>query len=168
RRSRAVEARRMHPVAASVEALRRRLPEMVDGLEALVAAESPSADPEACRSCAAVADGLALQLVGRSAESVVVDGRIHLRWRLGGPTRVLLVGHLDTVWPIGTLARWPFGVDDDRVTGPGVFDMKAGVVQLLHALAHAGEDRGLDGVTVVLTTDEEIGSPTSRQPLAQE
>jgi glutamate carboxypeptidase len=49
-----------------------------------------------------------------------------------------------------------------------VFDMKAGVVQLLHALALVGERRGLDGVTVVLTTDEEIGSPTSRRLLAEE
>jgi glutamate carboxypeptidase len=81
---------------------------------------------------------------------------------------VLLVGHLDTVWPTGTVARWPFGVGDDRASGPGVFDMKAGVVQLLFALALVGERRGLDGVTVVLTTDEEIGSPTSRALLAEE
>ena len=81
---------------------------------------------------------------------------------------MLLVGHLDTVWPIGTLARWPFRVRDDQASGPGVFDMKAGVVQLLFALAHLGERRGLDGVTVVLTTDEEIGAPTSRGLLAEE
>ena len=158
----------VEPSPASVDALRTRLPEMLEGLEALVAAESPSADPEACRTCAAVADGLALRLLGTSAESVVVDGRTHLRWRFGGATRVLLVGHLDTVWPGGTLARWPFGVRDDRATGPGVFDMKAGVVQLLFALVLVGERRGLDGVTVVLTTDEEIGSPTSRRLLAEE
>jgi glutamate carboxypeptidase len=150
------------------DALRKRLPEMVEALEALVAAESPSTDLEACESCAAVADGLALQLIGRSAERVVVDGRTHLRWRLGGQARVLLVGHLDTVWPVGTLARWPFGVQEDRASGPGVFDMKAGVVQLLFALALVGERGGLDGVSVVLTTDEEIGSPTSRGLLAEE
>jgi glutamate carboxypeptidase len=151
-----------------VDGLRRRLPEMVEALEALVLTESPSTDPEACQSCASVADDLALQIVGRSAERINIDGRTHLRWRFGEQARVLLVGHLDTVWPIGTVARWPFGVLDDQASGPGVFDMKAGVVQLLFALALVGERRGLDGVTVVLTTDEEIGSPTSRGLLAEE
>ena len=153
---------------APVAAFRERLPEMVDALEALVAAESPSADPQACESCASVADDLAFRLLGRPAERVVADDRTHLRWRFGDRARVLLVGHLDTVWPTGTLARWPFSVRDDRATGPGVFDMKAGVVQLLFALALVGNRRPLDGVTLVLTTDEEIGSPTSRGLLAQE
>ncbi|HEY8108109.1 MAG TPA: M20 family metallopeptidase [Gaiellaceae bacterium] len=153
---------------ALVDTLRRRLPEMVEALEALVCAESPSADLEACESCASVADGLARGIVGESAERVVVDGRTHLRWRFGAQPRVLVVGHLDTVWPLGTVARWPFAVRDDQASGPGAFDMKAGVVQLLFALALVGEGRGLDGVTVVLTTDEEIGSPSSRELLAGE
>ncbi len=151
-----------------VGALRRRLPEMLEAVEALVVTESPSADPEACESCASVADGLALQIIGRSGERVIVDGRTHLRWRFGQQTRVLLVGHLDTVWPIGTGARWPFSVHGNRASGPGIFDMKAGVVQLLFGLAAVGERRGLEGVTVVLTTDEEIGSPSSRGLLAEE
>lgn len=158
----------MPPSSELLAALRRRLPEMVEALEALVTTESPSADPAACETCASVADGIALQIVGRTGERVAVDGRTHLRWRFGEQTRVLLVGHLDTVWPSGTVARWPFGVRDDRASGPGVFDMKAGVVQLLFALGLVGERRGLDGVTVVLTTDEEIGSPTSRGLLAEE
>src|SRR5262245_36779899 len=91
-----------------VDSLRRRLPEMVEALEALVEAESPSADPKACESCASVADGIALQTFGRSAERLIVDGRTHLRWRFGEQRRVLIVGHVDTVWPIGTAARWPF------------------------------------------------------------
>ena len=161
-------AARLEPSAAWVGALRGRLPEMVEALEALVAAESPSADREACESCAAVADALALRIVGRAGERVVVDGRTHLRWRFGGATRVLLVGHLDTVWPMGTLKRWPFEIRDDRATGPGVFDMKAGVVQLLFALAAVAEGGGLDGVTVVLTTDEETGSKTSHRLLDEE
>lgn len=151
-----------------VDSLRRRLPEMVEALEALVSAESPSADPKACESCASVADGIALQTIGRAAERLDVHGRTHLRWRFGEQPRVLLVGHLDTVWPLGTVARWPFGISGEQASGPGVFDMKAGVVQLLFALALVGEGRGLDGVTIVLTTDEEIGSPTSRALLAEE
>lgn len=148
--------------------LRRRLPEMVEALEALVVSESPSANPAACEACASVADGLALRLLGSSGERVVVDGRTHLRWRFGEQARVLLVGHLDTVWPTGTVARWPFDVRDDQASGPGAFDMKAGAVQLLFALALVGDRGGLDGVTVVLTTDEELGSPTSRGLLAEE
>jgi glutamate carboxypeptidase len=132
---------------------------MIDALRALVEAESPSADPAACLTCVDIADGLARELLGVAGERVEAGGRVHLRWRFGSQPRVLLIGHLDTVWPVGTLARWPFVVADGRASGPGVFDMKAGVVQLLFALARR---ESLDGVAVLLTTDEEIGSPTAR------
>ncbi|HZQ85395.1 MAG TPA: M20 family metallopeptidase [Acidimicrobiales bacterium] len=134
--------------------------EMVDLLAALVAAESPSTEPDAVAACARLVADAGAALLGEKAEQVVVDGRTHLRWRFGaGPTRVVLVGHVDTVWPRGTIERWPFSVTDGIATGPGAFDMKAGIVQLLHALA-AVDDR--DGVAVLLTADEEVGSPTSR------
>jgi glutamate carboxypeptidase len=133
---------------------------MVDLLAALVAAESPSSEPAAVATCARLISDAGAQLIGEKAEEVVVDGRTHLRWRFGaGPTRVVLVGHVDTVWPLGTTVRWPFSVTDGIATGPGVFDMKAGIVQLLHAVATI-EER--DGIAVLLTADEEIGSPTSR------
>lgn len=138
--------------------------EMIDALGALVDAESPSSDPAACLACVDVADGLARRLLGASGERLETQGRVHLRWRFGSTPRVLLIGHLDTVWPLGTLARWPFEVRDGIATGPGVFDMKAGVVQLLFALARL---ESLDGVAVLLTTDEELGSPTAR-PLIEE
>jgi glutamate carboxypeptidase len=137
---------------------------MIEALRALVEAESPSADPAACVACADVADRLAHELLGVGGERLQSGGRVHLRWRFGSNPRVLLIGHLDTVWPVGTLARWPFEVADGRATGPGVFDMKAGVVQLLHAVARL--DRR-DGVAILLTTDEEIGSPTGR-PVIEE
>jgi glutamate carboxypeptidase len=132
--------------------------DMLDALRALVEAESPTADVRACAACADVADELATGVLGSRAERVHVGERTHLRWRFGEP-RVLLVGHLDTVWPVGTVDRWPFTVGDGRATGPGVFDMKAGVVQLLSALESVDS---LDGVAVLLTTDEETGSPTGR------
>jgi glutamate carboxypeptidase len=132
--------------------------DMLEALRALVEAESPTADVAACAACADVADELAAGVLGSRAERVHVNGRVHLRWRFGKP-RVLLVGHLDTVWPVGTIARWPFNVGAGRATGPGVFDMKAGVVQLLAALESLDS---LDGVAVLLTTDEETGSPTGR------
>jgi glutamate carboxypeptidase len=137
---------------------------MIDALRALVHAESPSADAAACLACVEAADSLAYELLGVRGERVESEGRVHLRWRFGSQSRVLLVGHLDTVWPVGTLARWPFAVDGGRATGPGVFDMKAGVVQLLFAVAGL-EHR--DGVAVLLTTDEELGSPTAK-PLIEE
>ena len=99
--------------------LRTRTPAMVDALRALVETESPTADPDACRACAGVADELAAELLGSRGETLEVDGRVHLRWRFGGATRVLLVGHLDTVWPLGTLARWPFELRGGRASGPG-------------------------------------------------
>lgn len=132
---------------------------MVELLAALVEAESPSSAPDAVAACGRIVAGAGAELLGETPEEITVDGRTHLRWRFGATTRVLLVGHLDTVWPLGTIRRWPFTVADGRATGPGAFDMKAGVVQLLHGLTRVDD---LDGVTVLLTADEEIGSPTSR------
>nr|WP_225956174.1 M20 family metallopeptidase [Amycolatopsis lexingtonensis] len=81
---------------------------------------------------------------------------------------VLLLCHYDTVWPLGTLAEWPFTVDGDRATGPGIFDMKSGLVHAvwaLRALDAAGLPR--PAVRLVLNGDEEIGSPASR-PVIEE
>lgn len=132
---------------------------MVDDLAALVEVESPSADVAATTACADVLAALGTERVGVAPERHDAGGHPALVWRLGGPTRVLLVGHFDTVWPMGTLAELPFAVKDGRATGPGVFDMKAGIVQGLHALATLDD---LDGITVLLTSDEETGSLGSR------
>lgn len=139
--------------------LRAASAQMLTDLEALVAVESPSDDLEATAACAQHTQALVQRLLGADAQRVEVGGRVHLRWTFGRP-RVLLLGHIDTVWPLGTGARWPFAVADGKATGPGAFDMKAGVVQGLHALTTLDS---LDGVCLLLTTDEEIGSPTSRE-----
>lgn len=131
--------------------------QLVDDIGELVSCESPSGDIEAVTRCADLVDALAVRRIGATAERVIVSGRPHLRWQFGTP-RVVLVGHLDTVWPLGTLARWPFEVDGDRMTGPGVFDMKTGLVQLFAALQRQDD---LDGVAVLITSDEEVGSTTS-------
>ncbi|MBV9293601.1 MAG: M20 family metallopeptidase [Frankiales bacterium] len=132
---------------------------LLDDLAALVSVESPSRDLTAVARCADVVDDLAAQRIGRRAERVDVDGRLHLRWTFGEP-RVVLLGHLDTVWPLGTLDRWPFEIDGDRATGPGVFDMKAGLVQTFAALQSLDD---CNGVAVLVTSDEEIGSTSSQQ-----
>ncbi|MEV4346975.1 M20/M25/M40 family metallo-hydrolase [Actinoplanes sp. NPDC049596] len=145
-------------------------PELLAGLladlEELVACESPSDDRAAVARSAEVLAGIGQRRLGTAPERIVLDGRTHLRWRFGdGPARVLLLGHHDTVWPIGSLAGNPFVVDGEVLRGPGCFDMKAGVVQALHAVA-ALPDRA--GVTLLVTGDEELGSPTSRELIEQE
>lgn len=148
----------------TVPVLVERLPQMLEHLDELVAVESPTADIAATLRAADLAASIGAELLGAQPERHVVGGRTHLRWQFGAADRVVIVGHLDTVWPIGTTDGWPLRIADGIASGPGTFDMKAGVVQLLHALAVL-ED--LDGVAVLLTTDEETGSATSRALIEQ-
>ena len=136
---------------------------MIEALAALVEVESPSASDSATRAAADALDDLLADRLGRRGTWLGGD-RGHLLWTGGGTPRVLLLGHVDTVWPAGTLARWPFDVVDGRATGPGVFDMKAGLVQGVEALAGLDD---LEGVALLATTDEEVGSPTSRELVEQ-
>ncbi|QEW02921.1 M20 family metallopeptidase [Microbacterium lushaniae] len=132
---------------------------LVGTLRRLVECESPSADHAAVARSADLVAALGEDLFGRAPERIVVDGVSHLRWCFGAHTRVLVLAHHDTVWPLGTLARLPFAVHEDTLRGPGCFDMKAGLAMALHAVAGL-EER--DGVTVLVTGDEEVGSPASR------
>jgi glutamate carboxypeptidase len=134
----------------------------------LTDAESPSHDDDALRACADVLTRLADEVVGVPADLVTLrdGGPPAVRVRCGGDTaqgRVLLLGHYDTVWPLGTLADRPFTVRDGRITGPGVFDMKAGLAQALVAMRAVGcaGDTG-PAVTLLVTYDEEVGSPDGR------
>ena len=138
---------------------------MIDHIGRLVECESPSADAAAVARSAEEVAALGVELLGVEPERIVVDGTTHLRWRFGDTTRVLLLTHHDTVWPIGSLAVHPFAVRDGVLTGPGSFDMKVGLVMALHAVA-ALPDR--DGVTILVTGDEEIGSTTSRALIERE
>jgi glutamate carboxypeptidase len=140
-------------------ALQARLPELIRDVEELVGAESPTADAAAVSACAKVVADLGARLTGSAPEWLNTSGRPHLRWRFGAGDRVLLLGHYDTVWPLGSLTDHPCQVAGGRLTGPGCFDMKAGLVQLFHALS-LQED--LDGVSVLVTGDEEAGAPSSR------
>ncbi|SED18886.1 glutamate carboxypeptidase [Nocardioides exalbidus] len=139
------------------------LDELLADVRALVECESPSHDLEAVARSADVVAAVGTTRLGVEPEPIVLDGRTHLRWRLGDtPSRVLLLAHHDTVWPIGTLARRPFSVEDGVLRGPGCFDMLSGLAMALHAAA------GLDGVTLLVTGDEEIGSPSSRGLIEEE
>ncbi|MFJ4687246.1 M20 family metallopeptidase [Streptomyces sp. NPDC088789] len=132
---------------------------MLADLEELVGCESFSADHTALARSAEVVAALGARLTGAGPEVIVIDGVSHLRWAFGTP-RVLLLGHHDTVWPLGSLRSRPWSVEAGVARGPGVLDMKAGLVQLFHALASLPS---LDGVCVLVNGDEEVGSPTSRQ-----
>lgn len=136
------------------------LPSIVDTIRVLVQCESPSADHAAVARSADVVAALGGRLLGAAPERFVIDGVAHLRWRFGDETRVLVLAHHDTVWPIGTIERIPFAISGDVMTGPGCFDMKTGLAMALHAVASL-DDR--DGVTLLVTGDEEVGSPSSRR-----
>jgi glutamate carboxypeptidase len=136
---------------------------MLARLRELVEAESPSDDAPALARCADLLDGWFSTVLGARAQRPV-PGQVHLLWPAADPA-VLVVGHFDTVWPLGTLHEIPFTVLDGVARGPGVLDMKAGIVQLLTALEiTAGRDR----VSVLLTGDEETGSATSRGLIERE
>jgi glutamate carboxypeptidase len=134
-------------------------PALLADLRTLIECESPSSDHDLVARSADVVARMGEALLGVAPERLVVDGVAHLRWAFGPSTRVLLVAHHDTVWPLGSLADHPFTVQDGILRGPGCFDMKTGLVMALHALARL-EDRS--GVVLLVTGDEELGSPASR------
>jgi len=146
----------------------RELPWLIETIEALVCLESPSGDAAAINRCAAELEsrlGSLGSLGGRVTRLPGGPAGDHLRAEFGsGARRVLLLGHIDTVWPAGTLARRPFRAEGGRLHGPGVFDMKAGLaLAVLAVKALAQESDGLPGVVVLLVTaDEETGSAASR------
>lgn len=125
----------------------------------LVSAESPSRDLDRLTVHARLLSGMMVRLLGSAPELIDSPAGPHIHWRGGGEPKVLILGHHDTVHPAGTLASRPFAVAGGRATGPGVFDMKAGIIQALHAVA-AMEDRS--HVEILLSADEETGSRESR------
>jgi glutamate carboxypeptidase len=149
-----------------VALMEARLPAMLADIEELVRCESPSSVLDAVAASAELVAHVGGRRLGTAPERIVIDGRTHLRWRLGaGPSRVLLLGHHDTVWPLGSLATHPFTVNGGVLRGPGCFDMKAGLVLALHAAAQLADP---SGVTLLVTGDEEVGSPTSRSLIEEE
>ena len=140
---------------------------LLDDLRRLVEVESPSLDLDALQTSASNLAALIEERTGRAATLIDGPAGPHVHWAGGddpSAKRVLILGHHDTVFPMGTLADRPFAVADGRVTGPGVFDMKGGIVQALHAVA------GLDDRTAVemlFTSDEEVGSKSSRELLEE-
>ncbi len=147
------------------------LKELLSSLQEFVALESPSTDKAALdRAARYLADRFARDLSARIEWFPQESYGDHLAARVGqGSRQILLLGHHDTVWPLGTIANMPCRADGDRLTGPGVYDMKAGTVQALFALRAVQElGFGQDKTFVFLgNSDEEIGSHSSRPVIEQ-
>jgi len=141
-------------------------PEALEILRSLVERESPSNNRDAVNAIAEYTAGLFEQVGGRSRLHKQREYGHVLQVDFSGPKKpgVLLLGHLDTVWEIGTLARMPWKVSAGKIHGPGIFDMKFGVVQMLYAIKALQQIRGglPRPVTVLLNPDEEVGSRASR------
>ena len=137
---------------------------MLTDLEMLVNIESPSRDVQALAVSAAALAALIEQRLGGTAE--IIDSPVgpHVHWSGGGEPKVLVLGHHDTVFPFGSVAARPFKVVEGRAMGPGVFDMKAGIVQAIHGLAQLPD---LSGVEILFSADEETGSHDSRGLIVQ-
>lgn len=129
-------------------------------LERMVSMESPSLDKQRTDKLVEYV-GSRFQEIGGIVEIIPAEkfGN-HLCVRFAGSSDggVLLLGHTDTVWPAGEIRKRPFKIESGRATGPGVFDMKAGILLMWMALRDLKETP----VTVLLTSDEEAGSPSSR------
>jgi glutamate carboxypeptidase len=165
--------------------------EMLALLQRMVEIESPSDDKAALDRMGEFLGREFEQIGGKITFDQQKEAGNHLKAEFGGGGKgkpVLLLGHFDTVWPMGTLklphhaqkarasgtpAGMPFRIDSGRAFGPGVYDMKAGITMMIFALralqAEAGAEargKGHRPVTVLLDTDEEVGSTTGR-PLVE-
>ncbi|MCL4847030.1 MAG: M20 family metallopeptidase [Acidobacteria bacterium] len=144
---------------------------LIETLTTLVDIESPTTDKVAVDRCGAELARRLAALGGRVTRLPLDDAGDIVRAEFGaGAGQVLLLGHLDTVWPVGQLARMPIEMRDGRLHGPGVYDMKAGLalgMLALEGLAATGHVFGRR-VVVLATTDEETGSHRSRALLEAE
>ena len=140
------------------------LNEMLADLGTLVSLESPSRDVERVTAHAHALSDMMVRLLGTAP--VLIDSPVgpHVYWKGGDDPKVLILGHHDTVHPVGTLAAMPFSSEGGIARGPGVFDMKAGIVQALYAVASLDDASHIE---ILLTADEEIGSKESRALLEE-
>ncbi len=142
---------------------------LIDLARRLVLAESPSDNKEGVDACMNLAAAHAKTLGGRvklhaqRAFGNILEVRFGPRTRSSAAKPVLLLGHLDTVWPVGTLKTMPCKISKGRLWGPGTLDMKAGIAMALTAVEILAEAGALHReIILLLNSDEEVGSPVSR------
>lgn len=142
--------------------------DLIERLRSLVEIESPSSDKAGVDHAQSLFAGWAESAGGTVRRHAHREFGDSLEVRFGTAARAqkptMLLGHLDTVWALGTLARMPFRVTSDRISGPGVLDMKAGVVMMLSAIEALSNTQQLHRPVILLIHgDEEVGSPASRK-----
>jgi glutamate carboxypeptidase len=147
--------------------LTHKCEEMVQLIREAAEIESPSDDKPALDRMAQFAAGRFANLGGRVVLHPQAQAGDHLQVTFGGHDRakpVLLLGHFDTVWPTGTLHTMPVRESGGKLYGPGIFDMKAGIAIMASAISCLQKVHGLlpRPVTVLLVSDEEVGSASSR------
>jgi len=159
------------PMRALLAGSRRKEPALLQFARKLVLVESPSDNKAAVDAVVAIAADSARSLGGRiklhrqRQHGNVLEVRFGPRAKgnSNGQKPVMLLGHLDTVWPIGTLRQMPYRIADGRIWGPGTLDMKIGVAMALTAVEILAEAELLNReIVLLLNSDEEIGSPISR------
>jgi glutamate carboxypeptidase len=148
--------------------VRRREASMIDRMKTLVEIESPSGSKDAVDHVQSIFGDWAHASAGKVRRHAQQDFGDSLEVIFAQKQRreksVMLLGHLDTVWELGTLANMPWHLTRDRISGPGVLDMKAGVVMALTAVEILKDLQLLDcPVTLLIHGDEEVGSPASRR-----
>jgi glutamate carboxypeptidase len=148
----------------SLAAFEADLPRLVEDLEALVRLESPTDEPARVSQAARwVHARLRARGVPVELRPCPPRGDAVFAWVGPGEGGTLLLGHLDTVWPAGTLAEMPWRLEGGRACGPGAFDMKAGIVVGMAVLATMVSESSPHPVSLLLVPDEEVGSPASRE-----
>jgi glutamate carboxypeptidase len=147
------------PMKNLIAQFERQLPQACEFLETMVTMESPSFDKPLVDQFARLI-GRRFTEIGGSVEYIPADRfGDHVSITFGNSeSPVLLLGHTDTVWPAGEIAKRPFKIENGRATGPGAFDMKAGILLMWMVLQIVREN----SVRILLTGDEEAGSVSSR------
>ena len=154
-----------HRTAAQVRAtLAAQYDAMVADLERFVNIESPSLEHECLARSAQFLADVMTRVLGSPPVLVASDRGPHVHWKGSDDTKVLIVGHHDTVFPLGTVARRPFTREGDIGRGPGIFDMKAGIIQAIYGVAAVKEWYHTE---ILITADEEVGSHASRALLEE-
>src|SRR5215207_2675837 len=167
------EQRRQRRLNRTLEYLEEHRNDMLEDLQRFVEMETPSTNKRLLDAFAEFLPDYAGSAAGGRAEILPTEGsgnNVRVRWgREDGEPAILLLGHYDTVWSEGTLEEMPFGATDGVATGPGVFDMKCGLVQGFWAVRALREVAGVNRpVTFLCNSDEEIGSPNSRALIEEE
>ncbi len=138
-------------------------------IETLVRLESPSTDKAAVDRCGAAVVHMLEDMGATVTRFPQTDRGDHVRAEFaGGPRQVLLLGHFDTVWNVGQLDRMPIREEGGRLYGPGVYDMKASIAVAMLAVQAAVSAGATPRIVMLWTTDEEVGSTTSRALIESE